>query len=89
MFMTAQNAIDDYLNEEPIMVDLDMLNRMTTEITLGYLWGDSRSRVPQTDEHRQAWLRLEKEIAEIKAQGHIVDIPHDWPDLNDYTPGTI
>ena len=89
VFMTAQHAIDNYLKEEPVMVDLDMLNRITTEVTLGYLWGDSRSRVPQADEHRQAWLRLEQEIAEIKARGHIVEVPHDWPDLNDYTPGTI
>ena len=89
VFMIAQDAIDNYLTEDPIMATPDMLNRMTTEITLGYLWGDSRSRVPQTDEHHQAWLRLEQEIAEIKARGHIVEVPHDWPDLNDYTPGTI
>ena len=89
VFMTAQHAIDNYLKEEPIMVDPDMLNRMTTEITLGYTWGDPRSRVPQTEEHHQAWLRLEQQVTEIKARGHIVDIPHDWPDLDDYTPGTI
>ena len=89
VFMTAQHAIDNYLKEEPIMVDPDMLNRMTTEITLGYTWGDSRSRVPQTEEHHQAWLRLEQQVAEVKARGHIVEIPHDWPDLDDYTPGTI
>ena len=68
------------------MVEPDMLNRMTTEITLGYTWGDPRSRVSQTEEHHQAWLRLEQQVTEIKARGHIVDIPHDWPDLDDYTP---
>ena len=80
---------DNYLKEEPVMVDPDMLNRMTTEITLGYTWGDPRSRVPQTEEHHQAWQRLKQQVTEIKARGHIVEVPHDWPDLDDYTPGTI
>lgn len=71
------------------MVPVDDLERMTIEITLGWKWGDPRTRVPDTPEHREKWERLVQQVADITARGHIVEIPNEWPDLGDYEPGTI
>ena len=71
------------------MISSDELNRMVIEISLGWKWQDPRSRIPNTPEHKQSWQRLETEIAEIEAKGHMVELPHEWPDLTDYEPGSI
>jgi len=65
------------------------LNRMVIEISLGWKWQDPRTRVPNTTEHALCWGRLEREIEEIHARGHVVEIPNEWPDLTDYEPGSI
>jgi len=70
------------------MLTTDDLNRMVIEISLGWNWQDPRSRIPNTPEHQQNWHRLEQEIAEIRARGHAVEIPDEWPDLTDYEPGS-
>lgn len=57
------------------MVPVEDLERMTIEIALGWSWGDSRSRVPDTPEHREKWERLVKQVADIKTRGRIVDLP--------------
>ena len=57
------------------MVPVEDLERMTIEITLGWSWGDPRTRVPDTSEHREKWERLVKQVADIKARGRIVDLP--------------
>jgi hypothetical protein len=67
----------------------DELNRIVIEISLGWKWQDPRTRVSKTAEHEQCWQRLEREIAEIHARGHTVEIPNEWPDLTDYEPGSI
>lgn len=63
------------------VVSVEDLERMTVEITLGWSWGDPRSSVPDTAAHREKWERLARQIADIAERGHIVEIPHDWPDL--------
>ena len=65
------------------------LNRMVIEISLGWKWQDLRTRIPNTPEHALCWGRLEREIEEIHARGHVVGIPNEWPDLTDYEPGSI
>ena len=59
------------------MVPVEDLERMTIEITLGWSWGDPRTRVPDTPEHREKWERLAKQVADITARGYIVDLPGD------------
>ena len=71
------------------MVPSDDLERMTVEITLGWPWGDPRTRVPDTPEHREAWDRLAQQVTEIAARGNIVELPNEWPALDDYEPGTV
>jgi len=71
------------------MISSDELNRMVIEISLGWKWQDPRSRIPNTPEHELCWGRLEREIEEIHARGHVVEIPNEWPDLTDYEPGSI
>ena len=56
------------------MVPSDEVERMTVEITLGWSWGDPRTRVPNTAEHRQTWDRLAKQVADIASRGNIVEI---------------
>ena len=61
------------------MVTCDEVIQMAHEITLGYAWGDPRSRTPDTPEHRASWDALVVEIAAIKARGHIVELPFEIP----------
>ena len=56
-------------------MESDELNRMAREITLGVAKEDSR--VTMTAEASKAWDSLAIEIAEIKAEGWIVDCPFD------------
>lgn len=84
MLSLADHLYITSLNEGGDMVPSDDLERMTVEITLGWSWGDPRSRVPNTPEHRQAWDRLARQVADIAARGNIVETPHEWPDLDDY-----
>jgi len=71
------------------LIPVDHLQRMCIEITLGWAWGNPRSQTPNTSEHHAVWIRLEQQIAHIQERGHIVDIPDEWPDLDDYEPGTV
>ena len=71
------------------MITTDMLNRITYEIVMGYTWGHPQSKVPVTEEHKEAWDEIAIEVREIEARGHVVDIPSEMPDLSDYIPGEI
>ena len=59
------------------MITSEMLTRMTIEITLDYVWGDPRSQVPATEEHKKAWDKISAEVRAIVARGHVVEIPFD------------
>lgn len=89
MFSLADHLYMASLDEGGDMVPVEDLERMTVEITLGWQWGDPRTRVPDTPEHREKWERLAQQVADITARGNIVEIPNEWPDLDDYEPGTI
>ena len=82
----AEHLYVTFFHKGGDMVSSDDLERMTVEITLGWSWGDPRSRVPDTPEHREAWDRLGREVAEITERGYIVEIPTEWPDLDDDEP---
>ena len=70
----ADHVLIASLDEGGDMVPSDDLERMTVEITLGWSWGDPRTRVPDTAEHRQTWDRLAKQVADIASRGNIVEI---------------
>ena len=77
LYMQELDAHFSNLQEGKDMVPVEDLERMTIEITLGWEWGDPRSRVPNTPEHREKWARLAKQVADITARGRIVDLPGD------------
>ena len=76
MLSLADHVLIASLDEGGDMVPSDDLERMTVEITLGWSWGDPRTRVPDTPERRQAWDRLAQQVADIASRGNIVEI-HD------------
>lgn len=59
---------------------------MAVEILLGWQFGDSRSLVPNSDAHRQAWDRLALELAGIEARGNIVILEPEIPDATVVDP---
>ncbi|GIT00816.1 MAG: hypothetical protein CM1200mP26_25280 [Acidimicrobiales bacterium] len=67
-----------------VMPDSDELARMMLEISAGWEWGEPRSEVPQTPEHKASWDRLKVEMKEIADMGGIVDIPSGFPDLSSH-----
>lgn len=73
------SLIDELLmfEGEDDMVPYDDVQRMSIEITLGWNWQDPRTQIPDTAEHRAAWDRMKKQVADIKAHGNIVEIPND------------
>ena len=64
------------------MPDSEELNRMMVEISAGWEYGDPRSKVPKRKDVKESWARLKVEMAEIKANGWIVEIPGEIPDLS-------
>ncbi len=60
----------------------DVAARIALEVTLGYEWGDPRSKVEATDDARVAWREISGEVAEIEAAGLIADAPFDTPDFD-------
>lgn len=71
------------------MITSEELNRMMVEISMGLAYGDRRSKIPRSPEHRRQWQRLQQQMDDIERRGHSIDIPHEIPDLNEYTPGTV
>lgn len=71
------------------MITSEELNRMMVEISMGMRYGDRRSKIPRSPEHRRQWQRLAQQMDEIERRGHSIEIPHEIPDLTDYVPGTI
>ena len=65
------------------MPDSEELNRMMIEISAGWKYGDPRSKVPKRKDVKKSWKRLEKQMAEIKAQGGIVEMINEFPDLSE------
>jgi len=63
--------------------DSEELNRMMVEISAGWEYGDPRSKVPKRKDVEESWARLKVEMAEIKANGWIVEIPAEIPDISD------
>ena len=78
-FVYSQELDKHYSNlpEGEHMIPVEDLERITIEITLGWKWGDPRSRVPGTPEHLEKWERLATQVADIIERGHIVDLPGD------------
>jgi hypothetical protein len=64
------------------MPDSEELNRMMVEISAGMDYGDPRSKVPKRKDVEEFWPKLKAEMDEIKAKGHIVEIPGEIPDLS-------
>lgn len=71
------------------MITTDELNQMMIEIAAGYNWGDVRSELPNTPEHRDTWEEIAREMRAIRRRGRLVDIPAEIPDSSTFTPGTI
>ncbi|MDP6965073.1 MAG: hypothetical protein QGI12_03990 [Acidimicrobiales bacterium] len=65
------------------MPDSEELNRMMIEISAGWKYGDPRSKVPKRKDVKKSWKRLEKEMAEIKAKGWVVEMVNEIPDISD------
>jgi len=80
--MTNENSRPENL-ASPSDVPLQDVIQMSVDITLGRDFS-----FPDTSAHHQVWDQLVIEIAEIKADGYIVDIPSEIPDLGDYDGGT-
>ena len=68
-------ALTRAYQEEEHMITVEELNRMTIEITLGWLWQDPRTKIPDTPEHQAKWQRLETQITDIKQRGNVIDVP--------------
>lgn len=66
---------------------LDEMNRMTREIVLGV--PRDQSLVPMTLEAIETWEILEREIAEIIADGFEVEIPYEVPTVDIVDPSLI
>lgn len=49
------------------IVPFDELERIAVEIALGWSWGDPRTRVPDTTEHRDAWTRIDQLVDDLTA----------------------
>ena len=60
------------------------LNMMIQEITVGVTKADSL--VIRSGEDAALWDTLAADIAEIKARGHIVDIPFETPSVDVVDP---
>ncbi len=58
-------------------VPREVWDRMLAEIMLG-----KESTAKNADE-RRVWEMLTSNVAEIRAKGHVVQIAHDWPDLDE------
>jgi hypothetical protein len=71
------------------MITSEELDRMMVEIGTGIPWGDPRTRIPQTEEHRLKWERIAEQMRDIQRRGRTVEIPGEIPDLNTYIPGTV
>lgn len=66
----------------PIIMEADVLARMTLEIMFGWEYGDIRTQVPLGPEYEAQWDRLAIQIAEIIAEGYEVQIQTEWPNVN-------
>lgn len=66
---------------------LDEMNRMAREIVLGV--PRDQSLVPMTLEAIETWEILEREIAEIIADGFEVEIPYEVPTVDIVDPSLI
>jgi hypothetical protein len=53
----------------------DELVRICLEVVAGLRWGDPRSQVPQTDEHRASWERIAEQVEALMAEGITIDLP--------------
>ena len=58
-------------------VPREVWDRMLAEIMLG-----KESTAKNADE-RRVWEMLTSNVAEIRAKGQVVQIAHDWPDLDE------
>ena len=65
------------------MPDSEELNRIMVEIAAGWEYGDRRSKVPKSKDVKESWARLKAQMDEIKAEGGIVEIPGEIPDISD------
>lgn len=54
-------------------LDESVLKEMTLAATLG------RRFTPRTPEEAEKWVRIQREVAQIKADGFIVDLPAESP----------
>jgi len=69
------------------VIDDEQLDRMIREIDLGV--PREKSQVPVNPETTKYWNRLVEEIAQIKAQGYIVEIPFEAPSVDPVDPKMI
>ena len=46
---------------------------------MGWEWQDPRSRVPNSEEHKLSWKRLEIQMAAIAERGHFIELPFEIP----------
>jgi len=69
------------------MIEDEQLDRMIREIVMGT--PREESLVPVNDETTKYWNSLTKEIAEIHARGHTVDIAFETPSVDPVDPKMI
>jgi len=54
------------------------MERIATEVTL-----KMESATPDTPDEKEFRKRVAKDIAQIKADGRIVDVTSDWPEVDE------
>lgn len=69
------------------MVTSDELTTMMLEIMSGFAWQDKRSKIPDTAEHLDKWVKISAELDEMRSKGWTVEIPGEIPDTTDYVGG--
>jgi hypothetical protein len=59
-------------------LSLETMERIATEVTL-----KMESATPDTPDEKEFRKRVAKDIAQIKADGRIVDVTSDWPEVDE------
>jgi sugar phosphate isomerase/epimerase len=55
------------------------IERILMEVLFGWDWGDPRTRVPQTAENRETWLKVAQEVVELTEAGIEIEVPFEMP----------
>lgn len=56
-------------------LEMEQVIRMQVQLTNGVTWENRSSDIPDTDEARQLWGKVEAELAEGRTKGWIPEVP--------------